>query len=100
MGMWIFLGSDCMFFGSLIGTYLAYKGKSLAGPTPYDVFNIPLTSYSAALLLASSLTMVLALARLQANRIKAAAGWLFVTAMLGLHFVLNQVYEFATFAMH
>ena len=56
--MWIFLGSDCMFFGSLIGTYLAYKGKSLAGPTPHDVFNIPLTSYSAALLLASSLTMV------------------------------------------
>ena len=100
MGMWIFLGSDCMFFGSLIGTYLAYKGKSLSGPTPYDVFNIPLTSYSAALLLASSLTMVLALARLQNNRIKAAAAWLFVTAMLGLHFVLNQVYEFTTFALH
>ena len=30
LGMWIFLGSDCMFFGSLIGTYLAYKGKSLS----------------------------------------------------------------------
>jgi heme/copper-type cytochrome/quinol oxidase subunit 3 len=60
MGMWAFLGSDCMFFGSLIGTYLAYKGKSISGPTPHDVFDIPLTSYSAALLLASSLTMVLA----------------------------------------
>ena len=57
VGMWIFLGSDCMFFGSLIGTYLAYKGKSLAGPGPHDVFNIPLTSESAAVLLASSLTM-------------------------------------------
>ena len=100
MGMWIFLGSDCMFFGSLIGTYLAYKGKSLSGPTPYDVFNIPLTSYSAALLLASSLTMVLALAGLQQHRIKAAAGWLLATAILGLHFVLNQVYEFASFALH
>jgi heme/copper-type cytochrome/quinol oxidase subunit 3 len=100
MGMWAFLGSDCMFFGSLIGTYLAYKGKSLSGPTPYDVFNIPLTSYSAALLLASSLTMVLALAGLQQHRIKAAAGWLLATAILGLHFVLNQVYEFASFALH
>jgi len=100
MGMWIFLGSDCMFFGSLIGTYLAYKGKSLSGPTPHDVFNIPLTSYSAALLLASSLTMVLGLADLQRNRIKQAALWLLATALMGLHFVLNQVYEFATFAMH
>ena len=99
MGMWIFLGSDCMFFGSLIGTYLSYKGKSLSGPGPHDVFNIPLTSYSAALLLASSLFMVLALTRLNEDRIKAAAFWLFATAAFGLHFVLNQVYEFATFAL-
>src|SRR6266571_559162 len=89
MGMWIFLGSDCMFFGSLIGTYLSYKGKSLSGPGPHDVFNIPLTSYSAALLLASSLFMVLALTRLNENRIKAAAFWLFGTAAFGLHFVLT-----------
>jgi heme/copper-type cytochrome/quinol oxidase subunit 3 len=100
MGMWAFLGSDCMFFGSLIGTYLAYKGKSVSGPTPHEVFDIPLTSYSAALLLASSLTMVLALAALQNHRIKAAGWWLFATALMGLHFVLNQVYEFATFALH
>ena len=100
VGMWIFLGSDCMFFGSLIGTYLSYKGKSLSGPGPHDVFNIPLTSYSAALLLASSLFMVLALARLQEDRIRAAAFWLFATALFGLHFVLNQVYEFTTFALH
>lgn len=100
VGMWAFLGSDCMFFGSLIGTYLAYKGKSISGPLPHEVFDIPLTSYSAALLLASSLTMVLALAALQQNRVKTAARWLFVTAMLGLHFVLNQVYEFTTFVLH
>jgi heme/copper-type cytochrome/quinol oxidase subunit 3 len=100
MGMWIFLGSDCMFFGSLIGTYLSYKGKSLSGPLPHDVFDIPLTSYSAALLLASSLFMVLALAALQHDRIKAAAGWLFATAAFGAHFVLNQVYEFTTFVLH
>src|SRR5262249_11762500 len=80
IGMWIFLGSDCMFFGSLIGTYLSYKGKSLSGPGPHDVFNIPLTSLSAALLLASSLFMVLALVRLQEHRVRAAAFWLGATA--------------------
>jgi len=44
MGMWAFLGSECMFFGSLIGTYLAYKGKSINGPGPHEILNIPLTS--------------------------------------------------------
>jgi cytochrome c oxidase subunit 3/cytochrome o ubiquinol oxidase subunit 3 len=100
VGMWIFLGSDCMFFGSLIGTYLSYKGKSLGGPGPHDVFNIPLTSESAAVLLASSLTMVLALAALQKSDLKMAGRWLLATAVLGAHFVLNQVYEFTTFALH
>ena len=100
VGMWIFLGSDCMFFGSLIGTYLSYKGKSLTGPGPHDVFNIPLTSESAAVLLLSSLTMVLALAAVQRDDRWWSGFWLLSTAVLGLHFVLNQVYEFYTFAVH
>jgi len=98
--MWIFLGSDCMFFGSLIGTYLAYKGKSLAGPGPHDVVTIPLTSESAAVLLLSSLTMVLGLAAVQRDDRWWSGFWILSTALLGLHFVLNQVYEFYTFAVH
>jgi heme/copper-type cytochrome/quinol oxidase subunit 3 len=100
LGMWIFLGSDCMFFGALIGTYLAYKGKSLSGPGPHDVFNIPLTSLSAAVLLASSLFMVLALHDIQRNDIKRGARWLLATALFGLWFVGNQVYEFAEVAIY
>ena len=65
MVMWAFLGSDTLFFGSLIATYLLYKGKSVEGPYPYEVFNIPYTSISAFVLLMSSLTMVLALAAIQ-----------------------------------
>ena len=99
LGMWIFLGSDCMFFGSLIGTYLSYKGKSLSGPGPHDVFNIPLTSVSAAVLLASSLWMVLALHAIERNDIKTGARWLLATALFGLWFVGNQVYEFTEFAV-
>ena len=90
MGMWVFLGSDCMFFGSLIGTYLAYKGKTISGPTPHEVFNIPLTSYSAALLLASSLTWCWPWPPCSDNRVKVAAGWLLATAAMGLHFVLTR----------
>ena len=61
MLMWAFLGSDCMFFGALIATYLVYQGKSLVGPYPIDVFDIPVTSVSTFVLLMSSMSMVLAL---------------------------------------
>ena len=60
LSFWIFLASDCFFFGSLIGTYMAYRGKSLVGPYPQDVFSVEITSISTFLLLMSSLTMVLA----------------------------------------
>jgi heme/copper-type cytochrome/quinol oxidase subunit 3 len=59
--MWVFLASDCMFFGTLIGTYLVYKGRSLVGPFPKDVFDIPLTTISSFVLLMSSFLMVVAL---------------------------------------
>ena len=97
VGMWAFLGSECMFFGSLIGTYLAYKGKSINGPGPHEILNIPLTSLSAFVLLMSSLLMVLALAAVQRNDMKWGKIWLFMTAVLGAGFVGFQVYEFTHF---
>src|SRR3989442_1344248 len=60
MAFWAFIGSECLLFGSLISTYLIYKGKSVVGPYPHDVLNIPFTSVSTFDLLMSSLMMVLA----------------------------------------
>ncbi len=97
MVMWAFLGSDCLFFGSLIATYLLYKGKSLVGPYPADVFNIPYTSVSAFVLLMSSLTMVLALAAIQRGDQRGLRIWLAATALLGTVFIGGQYFEFTTF---
>ncbi len=95
--MWAFLGSDCLFFGSLIATYLLYRGKSLVGPYPEDVFNIPYTSVSAFVLLMSSLTMVLALAAIQRGDQRGLKVWLLATALLGCVFLGGQYFEFTTF---
>jgi heme/copper-type cytochrome/quinol oxidase subunit 3 len=65
LAMWLFLASECMLFGGLITAYLLYRGSSLKGPYPQDVFDIGYTSVSSFVLLASSLTMVLALAAAQ-----------------------------------
>ena len=97
---WAFLGSDCMFFGALIATYLVYKGKSLTGPMPVDVFDIPVTSVSTFVLLMSSMSMVLAYAALTRGNMKGFRIWMVSTAIMGATFVGFQVYEFSSFSTH
>jgi heme/copper-type cytochrome/quinol oxidase subunit 3 len=97
MVFWAFLGSECMFFGSLIATYLVYKGRDTVGPHPHEILNIPFTSVSAFVLLMSSLTMVLALAAVQRGDNKGLRIWLAATAVLGMMFIGGQVYEFSHF---
>src|SRR3712207_9526406 len=86
-----------MFFGSLIGTYMSYRGRSLNGPYPQEVFDIPYTSVSAFVLLMSSLTMVLALAAIQRGDPVRLRIWLVTTSLLGMVFIGGQYYEFSTF---
>jgi heme/copper-type cytochrome/quinol oxidase subunit 3 len=95
--MWAFLGSECLFFGSLIATYMTYRNKSLVGPTPIEVFDIPFTSVSTFVLLMSSLAMVLALAACQRGDMRGTKVWLMATALMGLTFLGGQYYEFTTF---
>ena len=95
--MWAFLGSECLLFGALISTYLLYKGRSVNGPLPEDVYDIPFTSASSFMLLMSSLTMVLALAAIQRGDVRRLRIWLLATAMLGALFITGQVYEFTSF---
>jgi heme/copper-type cytochrome/quinol oxidase subunit 3 len=95
--MWVFLASDCMFFGTLIGTYLVYKGRSLVGPYPKDILDIPLTTISSFVLLMSSFLMVVALHYLRRDDISkfrwATAG----VAFFGSIFLGFQIFEFSHF---
>jgi heme/copper-type cytochrome/quinol oxidase subunit 3 len=95
--MWAFLASDCMFFGTLIATYMVYKNRSIDGPLPRETFDVPYTSVSAFVLLLSSLTMVLALAAIQNGQERRMRVWLSATALLGCVFLGGQFYEFTTF---
>jgi heme/copper-type cytochrome/quinol oxidase subunit 3 len=97
LAMWAFLGSECFFFGTLIATYLAYKGRSVAGPRPDEILDLPLTTVSTFVLLMSSLLMVLALAAVEREDRRQARLWLFGTAAFGLVFLGFQAWEFTHF---
>ena len=97
VGFWTFIGSECLFFGTLISTYMVYKGAAIQGPYPHDVFDIPLTTVSTFVLLMSSLSMVLALDGVQRNNKKLTVGWLLGVIVMGLIFLGFQYYEFNHF---
>jgi cytochrome c oxidase subunit 3 len=110
LAIWTFIGSECMFFASLISTYVVYRNKSTVGPFPHQswtdpatgkvvegVIEIPLVTVGTALLLFSSLFVVLALYGAQKGNRKMLLGWLGATITCGLFFVGMQVYEFTHF---
>jgi cytochrome c oxidase subunit 3/cytochrome o ubiquinol oxidase subunit 3 len=110
LAIWTFIGSECMFFASLISTYVVYRHRSLVGPFPHQawtdpatgkvyeaIIEIPLVTVGTALLLFSSLFIVLALYGAQRGNRKMLLGWLGATIMCGMFFVGMQVYEFTHF---
>jgi cytochrome c oxidase subunit 3 len=111
LAMWTFLGSECMFFASLISTYVVYRSRFPAGPGPYPhdpwvspagqhfepIIEIPLVTVGTALLLFSSFFIVLALYGAQRGNRKMLVGWLSATIACGMFFVGMQCYEFTHF---
>jgi cytochrome o ubiquinol oxidase subunit 3 len=96
--LWLFLASDCMFFGSLIATHLIYRLNPFEGnPSPTQIFDIELTSGSTFILLMSSLMMALAVEAIQKGNLKMMRAYLFTTVFFGLLFLGGQVYEFNHF---
>ena len=97
VGFWAFMGSECLFFGTLITTYMVYKGASVSGPFPEEILNIPLTSISTFVLLMSSTAMVLALDQVRKGNKKNTLISLAGVIVLGSIFLGFQVYEFTHF---
>jgi heme/copper-type cytochrome/quinol oxidase subunit 3 len=97
LAMWVFLGSDCLLFGALISTYLLLRHRSVSGPEPAEIFDIPFTSVSSFVLLFSSLTMAMAVGAIHRGDVRRCRTFLLTTALLGATFIAGQVYEFTSF---
>jgi len=79
--------AESAIFTIFVVAYIFYIGKSLSGPKPKDVLEIPI--FNTICLLSSSLTIHLAVRALRSARVNAFGLWWFVTMVLGTIFLVG-----------
>jgi cytochrome c oxidase subunit III len=87
VGMISLIIAESAIFTIFVVAYIFYIGKSLSGPKPKDVLEIPI--FNTICLLSSSLTIHLAVRALRSARVNAFGLWWFVTMVLGTIFLVG-----------
>ena len=95
LGFWMYLMSDCLIFAVLFAVYGVLGQAYAGGPTPAELFDLPLVALNTSMLLLSSITYGLAMIAMGEGRRRAVLGWLAVTGLFGAAFLGIELYEFA-----
>ena len=94
LGFWLYLMSDCLVFAVLFAMYGVLGGSYAAGPSPKELFDLPLVAVNTSMLLLSSITYGFAMLEMARSRKAATLVWLAITGLFGLAFVSLELYEF------
>jgi cytochrome c oxidase subunit 3/cytochrome o ubiquinol oxidase subunit 3 len=86
IGIVFLIITETALFTMFVAVYLIYIGKSLTGPNPKDVLDIPIVA--TVCLLSSSLTIVLAEHALKKNHVGRFKLWWLATICLGMEFLV------------
>jgi cytochrome c oxidase subunit III len=87
VGMFTLIAAETAIFTIFVVAYIFYIGKSLSGPVPKDVLELPI--FDTVCLLSSSLTIHLAVRALRNAKVGAFGVWWFVTIALGAIFLVG-----------
>ena len=94
-GFWMYLMSDCLIFAVLFATFGVLSTAYAAGPTPNELFDLPLVALNTAMLLFSSITYGFAMLAMEKDRIRQTQIWLAITGLFGAAFIGIELYEFS-----
>jgi hypothetical protein len=95
LGMWLFLVTEIMFFGGMFCAYLIYRLAHFnAFAAGSQQLNIWMGAINTAVLIVSSVTVVLAVKAAEAGKRKLLVGYLVVTVLLGLTFLVVKGFEY------
>ncbi|MGA9362835.1 MAG: heme-copper oxidase subunit III [Bacteroidota bacterium] len=96
LGIWLFLASEVMLFGALFSSYILLRIGAPQWPHGREILNVPLATLNTAILIASSVTMVLSWASLMMKRFDRFRLFMSLTILLGLTFLVIKGFEYGT----
>ncbi len=91
VGMLCLIAAEASIFVIFVVAYIFYLGKSLSGPTPKEVLDIPVVTTIC--LLSSSITVHFAVAALRKSKTAMCSLWLAATVLLGSIFLAGTGHE-------
>jgi heme/copper-type cytochrome/quinol oxidase subunit 3 len=100
LGIWLFLASEVMLFGSLFSAYVLLRTGAPTWPVQHEVLSVPLAALNTVVLIASSVTMVMAWASLKLNEFGKGRGYLIATFLLAGAFLVNKYFEYSEHLAH
>jgi cytochrome c oxidase subunit 3 len=94
IGIWLFLASEVMLFGSLFASYIMLRVGAESWPRGDAYLDVPLATANTVILISSSVTMVLAWASLVKGRFGRFRLFLGITILCGLVFLILKSVEY------
>jgi cytochrome c oxidase subunit III len=94
VGIWLFLASEIMLFGGLFSAYVFLRLDAEPGTWPHGLLNVPVGTMNTVILIASSVTVVMAWASLKMRKFRAYWWYMLVTILCGVIFLgVKLIYE-------
>ena len=94
VGIWLFLASEVMLFGALFSSYILLRVGADPVNWPHGLLNIPIGTFNTAVLITSSITVVMAWASLKMGNFKNFRRYQAVTIVCALSFLGIKSFEY------
>jgi len=91
LGIWLFLASEVMLFGGLFSAYIFERLGAEPGYWPRGLLNVPVGTFNTLVLIASSVTVVLAWAALKMRQYGKYKVYMAATIACGLIFLIVKL---------
>jgi cytochrome c oxidase subunit 3 len=91
VGIWLFLASEVMLFGGLFSAYIFLRLDAQPGYWPHGLLNVPVGTFNTAILIVSSVTVVLAWAALKMRQFGRYKVYMALTIVCGIVFLVVKL---------
>jgi len=93
-GIWLFLASEVMLFGALFSTYILLRSSAATWPRGWTFLNVPLATVNTFVLIASSVTVIMAWSYLRLGDLKKGRIFIALTLLCALGFLVIKGFEY------